>query len=145
VQALERGPEFLQVSGVYLGEGLPVPGDACHQLTAERAGHADRLVEIAQQRPGPVEQRLASQGELHPVRGTSQQVASDEPLQIANLPAQRGLGQVEPGRGPAEVQLVSHRYEGPQVPQLDRVGCLRQSHDLCAVAVVAHVTDYRWY
>jgi hypothetical protein len=126
VQSLVRGPQLLQVGRADLGEGLPVAGNAGQQLTADRTRRADRLVHVAQQAPRPVQQRLAGQGEFHPVRGTPQQVTADQALQAADLPAQRGLGQVEPGRGPAEVQLVGHRDEGAQVTQFDRIRGLGQ-------------------
>jgi hypothetical protein len=56
----------------------------------------------------------------------AQQVAPDEPLERPDLPAQRRLRQVEPGGGPAEVELLGDGHEGPQVPQLDRVRSLWQ-------------------
>jgi hypothetical protein len=130
VQALERDPQFLQVARSDLGEGLPVPGDAREQFPADRAGRADRLVDLAQQAPGPVQQRLARERELDAVRGPPQQVAADQPLQAADLAAQRGLRQVETGGGAAEVQLVGHRDERAQVTQFYGVGRLRQRHDL---------------
>ncbi len=135
VQALERDPQLLQVGRADLGEGLPVPGDPGQQLTADRARRADRLVHVAQQAPGPVEQGLARQRELHAVRGTPQQVAADQPLQAADLPAQRGLRQVQAGGGAAEVQFVGHRDERAQVPQLDGVRRLGQRHDLGVLVV----------
>ena len=141
VQALERDPQLLQVGRADLGEGLPVPGDAGQQLTADRACRADRLVDLAQQAPGPVEQGLARQRELDAVRGPPQQVTSDQPLQAADLAAQRGLRQVQPRGGAAEVQFVGHRDERAQVPQLDGVRRLRQRYDLGVLVV--HRPDYR--
>jgi hypothetical protein len=68
------------------------------------------------------EERVARKGQLHLVRRSPQQVAADEALQAAYLAAQGRLGQVEAGRGAAEVELLGHRDERSQVAQLDPVG-----------------------
>jgi hypothetical protein len=44
---------------------LPVPVDAGQELTAQRAGHAHRLIQALEQLPSPAQQRLAGQRELH--------------------------------------------------------------------------------
>jgi hypothetical protein len=77
VLGLERDPQFLQVAGTDLGEGLPVPGDARQQLAADRPRRADRLIDVAQEAAGPVEQGLARERELDAVRRTPQQVTAD--------------------------------------------------------------------
>jgi hypothetical protein len=135
LQPLESDPQLLQVVGADLGEGLPVPGDPGQQLTADRPGRADRLVDLAQQAPGPVEQGLAGQGELDAVRGTAQQITADQPFQAADLAAQRGLRKIKAGGGPAEVQFVGHRDERAEMTQLYGVGRLRQRHDLGVLVV----------
>ena len=135
MQPLERDPQLLQIGRADLGEGFPVPGDPGQQLTADRPDRAHRLVHLAQQAAGPVEQGLAGQGELDAVRGTPQQVAADQAFQAADLPTQRGLGQVQARRSPAEVQFVGHRDERAQVPQFYGVRRLRQRHDLGVLLV----------
>ena len=91
---------------------------------------------IGEQPPRAVEQRVAGQRQLDPMRGAAQQVAADEPFQAADLPAQRGLGHEQPGRGAPEVELLGDRHERPQVPQLDRVRG-RWEHEHLATALRA--------
>jgi hypothetical protein len=38
-------------------------------------------------------------------------------FQIVDLPAERGLRQVQPFSGTAEVELISHHNEMPQLPK----------------------------
>ena len=123
VQLLARVAQRLQVGarGGEVVQRFPRRGQPALQVAADRAGGEDRVVHIGEQPPRPVEQRVAGQRQLDPVRGAAQQVAADEPFQAADLPAQRGLRHEQPGRGPAEVQLLGNRHERPQMPQLDRV------------------------
>ena len=80
VQALERDPQLLQVGGTDLGEGLPVPGDTSQELTTARPRYADRLVHLTKKVSRAVEQCFAREREFNPVRGTSQQIAADQPF-----------------------------------------------------------------
>src|SRR5206468_451882 len=51
-----------------------------------------------------------------------QELTPYEPLEQADLAAQRGLGQVEPLGRPAEVQLLGDSDEGSQMTHLDGAG-----------------------
>jgi hypothetical protein len=73
------------------------------------------------------------------VRGAAQQLDADEALERAHLAAERRLGDVQACGGASEVQLLGDRDERAQVPDLDRVGRLREGEQ--AVAVV-HAGDY---
>jgi hypothetical protein len=78
------------------------------------------------------------------VGGAAQEVAPHEPFQVADLPTQRGLGQVEPGGGPPEVELLGHGHERAQVPHLDRVRGLRErEHLAAALRAVVHGSHHR--
>jgi hypothetical protein len=91
------------------------------QFAADYAGGGDDVGELGQQRTSACQQRLSGEGELHPLCGALEQVAADQPLQVADLPAQRGLRDVEAAGGAAEVELLGDRDERAQVPQLDRL------------------------
>ena len=80
-----------------------------------------------------VEQRLAGDGQLHAVGRAAQQLAAQQLLERPDLPAQRRLGDVEPLRGPAEVELLGDRDESAQVPELDGFRRLWEGHDVCLV------------
>jgi hypothetical protein len=123
VQLLAGIAQRLQV-GARGGEGVqgfPGRGQPALEVAADGTGGEDRVVQIGDQAPRAVEQRVAGQRQLDPMRGAAQQVAADEPFQAADLPAQGGLGHEQPGRGAPEVELLGDRNERTQVPQLDRV------------------------
>ena len=92
----------------------------------------DRLVEVGEQPARAVEQRAAGHRQLDAVRRAAQQLAADEPLERADLAAERRLGEVQPRRRAAEVELLGDRDERAQVPELDAVGRLREGKHLSA-------------
>ena len=105
------------------------------ELAPDREGHGDRLVDVGQEPPGPVEQRLARDRQLDAVGGAAQEIAAQQLLEPADLPAEGGLGEVQAvGRAP-EVELLGDGDERPQVTQLDRVGRLGEGEDWGAVVV----------
>ena len=66
-----------------------------------------------------VEEGLARSGQLDAMNAARQQLGPDLVLQIANLPAQRGLGGVEPALGGGrEAAFLGHGHEITQMPQL---------------------------
>ena len=46
---------------------------------------------------------------------STQELAADKLLQPADLPAECGLGDVQPVRGAPEVELLGDRDKGPQM------------------------------
>ena len=76
-------------------------------------------VELCQQLPGVAQERLARRGQLHPPSGAGQQLAAELVLELADLLAQRRLGDVQPGGRAAEVQLLGDGHEVAQLAQLD--------------------------
>ena len=121
-QVLETGAGLAE-----LDHGLPEPVPAPHELTADGLCPRDRHVHLGEDRAGVVEQRIARQCQLDPVRRPPEQLAADEPLERTDLAAQGGLGEVQPVRGAAEVQVLGDGHEGTQVAQLDGVGRLGET------------------
>ena len=110
------------------------------QLAADGLRGGDRLVEVGQQPARAIQQRVAGDGQLHPVRRAAQQLAAQEPLDRADLAAQRRLREVQPRRSAAEVELLGDGDEGPQVPDLDAVGRLGKGEDLSGP--LDHAAEY---
>jgi hypothetical protein len=71
-----------------------------------------------QQRAGLLEEAPAAGGERDVAAVADQQGSAELLLELADLFGQRGLGNVQPGRGPAEVQLVG---EGDEVAHQSQV------------------------
>jgi hypothetical protein len=95
-----------------------------------RAGAHQPLV--LRQRPGGLRPHDAADvGQLDPGRTPGEQLHAQRPLQLLHLPAQRGLGEPEPGGGAAEVALRGDGQEGAQQAGVD-VGVLprRRRHGL---------------
>ena len=110
----------------------PVLRQPERELPAHGLRLGDRLVHALEQDVGAVEQRLAGEGELDPMRRAPQQVAPEQLLEPAHLPAERRLRDVQAVRRPREAELLGDRDEGAQVPQLDRVGSLGKGEDVAA-------------
>jgi hypothetical protein len=69
-----------------------------------------RGIDLHQRQAGMVEKGLARSGQLDAVHAARQQLGPDLVLQIANLPAQRGLGGVEPALGGGrQAAFLDHR------------------------------------
>src|SRR6185312_2860820 len=75
--------------------------------------------------PGLLEHRGSGIGQGDLARGPVQQVDAELLLELANLLADRGLGDVEALGGTAEMQLLGDGDEIPQVPKLHGVSFLR--------------------
>src|SRR5580700_6822235 len=66
-----------------------------------------------------VEKSPPGSGQLDAMNTARQQFRPDLVLQIANLPAERGLGSVEPALGGGrQAAFLDHGHEIPQMPQL---------------------------
>ena len=102
------------------------------QLAADGLRRGDRLVEVGEQLPRAVEQRAAGDGQLDAVRRAPQQLAPEQPLERADLAAERGLGEVQARGGPIEVELLGDGDERPQVPDLDALRRLGEREYLSA-------------
>ncbi len=69
-------------------------------------------------RVGSIEQHLARRQQLDPARRAPQQGRPDVGLEAADELGQRRLRHVQPGRGSAEVQLLTDGYERVQLADL---------------------------
>jgi hypothetical protein len=81
---------------------------------------APELVGGRQERGSTVEQERARLGELDVVRGALEQLDAQLGLQLPDLPAQRGLGDVQPLCGAREVAVLRDRDEVAETPQVRR-------------------------
>lgn len=72
------------------------------------------LLGLPQQRPCLVVERPARRGERDPGGGAVQQDGAEIGLQLFDGPAQRRLGHVQPGGGPAEVPFLGDGHEVAQ-------------------------------
>jgi hypothetical protein len=123
--------EFDAPAGFAFGEMLDNGGiqgapDGCERPDPQRAklfrggvrdrGHA--LVPFPQQPAGDCQELGAGPGELDLAAIAGKQLRSQPGLQAVDLLAEGGLGQMQPLGGPREVQLLGHRYEIPQIPQV---------------------------
>ena len=61
-------------------------------------------------------------GELHLAGRAGEELDPQITLELSNRRAERGLRHVHPFRGAAEIQLLRHGDEVPQVAQLDHAG-----------------------
>src|SRR5439155_24832231 len=76
--------------------GLEADGEPLLCRLRRPACRFDRSIDLHQRQAGVVEKGLARSGQLDAMNAARQQLGPDLVLQIANLPAQRGLGGVEP-------------------------------------------------
>jgi hypothetical protein len=75
--------------------------------------------DLRQCQPRMIEKGSARRGQLDPARTAGQELSPDLVLQIADLPAERGLRGVQPPRGRnRQVARFGDRDEIPQMPQL---------------------------
>jgi hypothetical protein len=89
-------------------------------LFGATSGFSGRF-DLQQRQPRVIEKDPAGRGQRNAARAAFKQFDPDLQLQVANLPAQRGLRGVQPsfgGRG--EAALLGHRNEITQMPQLHR-------------------------
>ena len=143
VQAGEPAEGGVEPPGEHLARGAGEPAlEAGHQLTAPGRVPAPgaapgarcqpRRVEVDEQRPGPARRRRSSSswaastrraygssrspsaGQRHLPGGPYEELGAQLPLQPPDVAAQRLLGDVEPGGGAGEVQLLGDGDEGAQ-------------------------------
>ena len=74
-----------------------------------------------EQLAGADEQSLAVRGERDPAGGAGEQAHPQLPLEAGDVAAESLLGQVQPGGGPGEVQLLGDRHEVAQQAQVELV------------------------
>ena len=141
-QAFDRGTALSERDAVLGGreDGRPVLAEPERELAAHRLRARDRFADVFQQAMRALQQRLARQGELDPMRRAAQQSAADQLLQRTDLAAQRRLRHVQPVRGAGEVELFGDGDEGAQVAQLDRVPRLWEGQHVVGSAL--HQRDY---
>lgn len=78
----------------------------------------DRLCGLPQCQTGMVQERVAGACQLHAARAPDEQLRTHFLLEIAQLPAQRGLrGEQAPLRRGREIPLLGHGHEVTKMPQ----------------------------
>ena len=111
--------------------GAHRPGQPSHQPVGGHAregdAHRTHLAVIGRRDRGPgatqrvenflgrFDQGLARRGEPYRAGVAIEQARAQLPLQLFDRPAQRWLGDVQPLGGAAEMQLLGHRQEGPDL------------------------------
>src|SRR6185436_7124290 len=104
---------------VHLVPGLEADRERLSCRLRRPACRFDRGIDLHQRQAGVVEKGLARSGQLDAMNAARQQLGPDLVLQIANLPAERGLGGVEPVLGGGrEATFLDHGHEITEVPQL---------------------------
>src|SRR6202162_6005391 len=104
---------------VHFVTGLEADGERLSCRLRGPARRVHRGIDLRQRQPGMVEKGLACGGQLDAMNAARQQLGPDLVLQVANLPAQRRLGGVEPKLGGRrQTAFLDHGYEITQVPQL---------------------------
>ena len=104
---------------VHLVTGLEADGERLSCRLCRPACRFHRGIDLRQRQPGMVEKGLACGGQLDAMNAARQQLAADLVLQIADLPAQRRLGGVEPVLGGSrQAAFLGHGDEITKVPQL---------------------------
>src|SRR6202035_1856642 len=76
---------------------------------------------LFEQRPGAREQRLAGRGKRHAAAVPVEQAGTEDAFEGLDLLRQRWSGNVQPGRGPAEVEFLGDGHEVAQLAQLHQV------------------------
>jgi hypothetical protein len=114
VEPLVGLPELLEV-GIVVGEveqRRPQLRQPPGELAPDGERRGDGFVDVVEEPAGAIEQRLAGDGQLHPVLRPSQELQAEQLLEGAHLAAERGLADVEAVGGAAEVQLVGDGDKG---------------------------------
>lgn len=75
-------------------------------------------IDVGKNRPRPVEVGPAYHGEVDTASGAVQQLDAELGLELPDLLRERWLGHVQPLGGAAEVTLLRHRHEVPEMPQI---------------------------
>ena len=84
-------------------------------IRRRRADRLDRLVGVQNHRPRLAQEDLPRVGQRERFRRAPEQHHAQFVLQVVNLPAQRGLGDVQALRRTRDVLLLRHHHEITQV------------------------------
>src|SRR5262249_24090470 len=95
----------------------PHPQPACLRGSGGGDGSGPFLPAV-KQRPGNLQQRPSGRGQPDLAAVAIKQLRPQRRLEALDLLAERGVGGVQPLRGPGEVQLFGHRDEIAQVPEV---------------------------
>src|SRR5437879_4044735 len=104
--------------------GIGLPRDAVFLASSSRARdagdsrsrtQASRVLRLRQHLPRILEEPLAGIRQPHPPLGPIEEPDAELLLELADLFAQRRLGDVQSLGGPTEVQLLGHCDEVPKV------------------------------
>jgi hypothetical protein len=95
--------------------------------TRERTDAMQRLVDRCKDLAGVGEQRCPRRRQLDAPRAAHQQRPAELALKRADLRAQRGLGEAQPGCGAGEVQFLCHRDEVPELAEIHQRSIIAQS------------------
>src|SRR5262245_50469240 len=74
------------------------------------------------QLPGPAQQPLAIRGEGDSSSRSDEQLNAEFPFKPGNIATQRLLGDVQPGRRTAEMELIGYCHEVAQEARVDVAG-----------------------
>ena len=97
-----------------------IPQSKRRRFRPHRTTHVhDGAVELRQRSPRALEQHRPCRGELHAPRRAHEQHDAQVTLELPNRPRQGRLRHVQPRRSPPEMELLRHRDEVPQLPELD--------------------------
>jgi hypothetical protein len=117
----EYGREQPRVAAGLHGQDQPRVAGAGPLRSQHRGGH--RL----QRDACLAAEYLAGLGQRDRAAGPLEQGDAEPAFQLPDRLGQRGLGDAQPGRGPAEVELVGHRQEVLQFPGLEPIHSSRLS------------------
>jgi hypothetical protein len=102
-----------------VGEWGDVPNGQAGGRGARGQRGRDRLLSVCEQRSSLLVQGGAGGSELDAVGVAINELGADTLLELADLAAERLLGEVKPLRGAGEVELLADGDEGSEVAHLD--------------------------
>ena len=82
-------------------------------------GQPDDTVGIGEQVPASLQEHFTGRGELDPAAAAHQERCPQRLLEFADLHAQRGLRNVQPGRGAPEMKLLRDGHKVGQKSQVN--------------------------
>src|SRR5438034_197194 len=92
------------------------------------AGGLDRLVGCTQEFSRGLQEGISGGGQSDASLGSPQQLYFEVLFERSDLLAERRLGDLQPRRRAAEVELFGHRNEVPTVTEVHHAHDLRESH-----------------
>jgi hypothetical protein len=117
VACAERLPVRVQFGDV---EGHQADAQLCGDAAGRQLGPLHGVVQARVDRLQVVAELPADLGQAHRAAGAGEEFGADAPLLLLDGLADACLGDVQPLRGPAEVQLLGQHQEDLDVPQLHR-------------------------